>query len=116
MASALGERLRSPRPQPHHGGSSFARVVGYSSRVTVPSDEFETMLARVRRFRKRVDELGMSGTEVDANVRARLRSRPADPLPPGQQALADEIHGFLEDSRLSAHQAAWLERTFFAGE
>jgi hypothetical protein len=84
--------------------------------VTVPNDEFETMLARARRFRKRVDELPMGGTEIDANVRARLRAKPSSELPPGQQALADEIHSLLDDLRLSAHQAAWIERAFFAGE
>jgi hypothetical protein len=82
--------------------------------MAAPDDEFGTMLARVRSYRRRVDELGsVSGPVILGSVRDRRRWRPADYLPPAQRELADEIVGLLEDPRLSALQAAQLERAFF---
>lgn len=83
--------------------------------MPVPYNEFETMQARVRSYRKRLAELGsVSGPVIEGNVRDRLRWRPAtDELPPAQGELADEIVEALKDTRLSRHQAAQLERTFF---
>jgi hypothetical protein len=80
----------------------------------IPDDEFVAMAARANRFRTEVVELGVSGWNVDANVRARLYWNPKIPeLPAGQEALATEIHALLGDSRLSASQAAQLEREYF---
>jgi hypothetical protein len=57
---------------------------------------------------------GVSGSDVDANVRARLYWNPKVPdVPAGQEGLADEIHALLGNSRLSAQQAADLEREYF---
>jgi len=80
-------------------------------------DEFDTMLARARRFRRRVDELGgVSGPAIDGYVRDRLRFRPNVSLPPPAQAeLADEILALLQLPSLSSHQAHRLEQEFFTG-
>ena len=80
----------------------------------VPDDEFVAMIAAANRFRTEVGELGMSGSDIDSNVRARLYWNPKVPdVPAGQEALADEIHELLGNSRLSAQQAAQLEREYF---
>jgi hypothetical protein len=80
----------------------------------VPDDEFAAMIAAANRFRTEVGELGMSGSDIDANVRARLYWNPKVPhVPAGQEGLADEIHALLGNSRLSAQQAADLEREYF---
>jgi len=80
----------------------------------VPEDEFVAMVADANRLRAEVRALGMSGSDVDANVRARLYWNPKVPdVPAGQEALADEIHALLGYSRLSAQQAAQLEREYF---
>ncbi len=72
------------------------------------------MVADANRFRTEVGKLGMAGTDIDSNVRARLYWNPkVQDLPVGQGALADEIHALLDDSRLSAAQAAQLEREYF---
>jgi hypothetical protein len=78
-------------------------------------DEFETMQARARSYRKRVAELGgVSGLTVKENVRERLRLRSAPTtLTRAQDELADEIIAFLKDPRLTRRQAARLEREFF---
>jgi hypothetical protein len=84
--------------------------------VIVPSDdEFETMQARARFYRKRVAELGgVSGSMIKQNVRERLRLRTgSETLTRAQDELADEIIAFLKDARLSRHQAARLEQEFF---
>jgi CRISPR/Cas system CSM-associated protein Csm4 (group 5 of RAMP superfamily) len=84
--------------------------------VIVPSDdEFETMQARARFYRKRVAELGgVSASMIKQNVRERLRLRTgSETLTRAQDELADEIIAFLKDARLSRHQAARLEQEFF---
>ena len=75
------------------------------------------MLARARRFRRRVDELGtLSGPAIDGHVCDRLRARPAIvPLPPVQTELAEEIVALLEMPGLSVGEAQRLEREFFEG-
>jgi len=85
--------------------------------VTVPDDEFETMLARARNFRRRVDELGtVSGPAIDGYVRDRLRSRrDGYALPPAQAELAEEIVALFQVSSLSPQQAHQIERQFFEG-
>jgi hypothetical protein len=80
----------------------------------VSDDEFVAMVAAANHFRTEVGDLGMSGSDIDANVRARLYWNPKVPeLPAGREALANEIHALLDNSRLSASQAAQLEREFF---
>jgi len=80
----------------------------------IPDDEFVAMVADANRFRGEVIELGMSGSLIDSNVRARLYWNPKIPaVPAGQERLADEIHALLDNSRLSAAQAAQLEREYF---
>jgi hypothetical protein len=80
--------------------------------LVVPDDEYMAMASRANRFRTEVGELGFS--EVDNNVRARLYWNPKIPeLSVGHEALANEIHALLADSRLSASQAAQLEREYF---
>jgi hypothetical protein len=82
--------------------------------VVVPDDEFVAMIARANRFRSEVGELGWDGFIVDSNVRARLYWNPTTPeLPADQESLADKIYALLGDSRLSAQQAAQLEREYF---
>ena len=82
--------------------------------VVVSDDEFVAMVSRASGFRAEVASLGFSGSEIDAHVRARLYWNPKIPeLTPGHEALADEIHGLLNDSRLSAPQAAQLEHEYF---
>jgi hypothetical protein len=85
--------------------------------VTIPSDEFATMCARARRFRRRVDELGtVSAPAIDGYVRDKLRYRPnVNSLPPAQAEFADEIVALLQVSSLSPQQAHQLERSFFEG-
>jgi hypothetical protein len=78
----------------------------------VPDDEFVAMVSHANRFRTEVGKLGFS--EVDNNVRARLYWNPKIPeLSAGHEALANEVHALLTDSRLSAPQAAQLERAYF---
>jgi hypothetical protein len=82
--------------------------------LVVPEDEFAAMMARANHFRVEVRELGWNGFVVDSNVRARLYWNPKIPeLPAGQESLADEIYALLGNSRLSAAQAAQLEREYF---
>jgi hypothetical protein len=78
-------------------------------------NEFETMQARARSYRKRVAELGgVSGLIVKENIRERLRLRStSSTLTRAQDELAEEIIAFLKDRRLSRQQAARLEREFF---
>ena len=72
------------------------------------------MVADANRFRTEVGKLGMAGTDIDSNVRARLYWNPkVQDLAAGQAALADEIHALLDNSRLSAAQTAQLEREYF---
>ena len=72
------------------------------------------MVADANRLQAAVRELGMSGSDVDANVRARLYWNPKVPdVPVGKEGLADEIYALLDNSRLSAQQAADLEREYF---
>lgn len=72
------------------------------------------MVSRANGFRTEVASLGFGGSEIDANVRARLYWNPKVPeLTPGHEALANEIHALLNDSRLSAPQAAQLENEYF---
>jgi hypothetical protein len=82
-----------------------------------PDDEFETMQARARSYRKRVTELGgVSGLILKENIRERLRLRSTSAtLTRAQDELAEEIIAFLKDRRLSRQQAARLEREFFGG-
>ena len=78
----------------------------------IPDDEFVAMVARANQFRTEVGNLGF--TEIDNNVRARLYWNPKIPeLSAGHEALANEILALLADSRLSALQAADLEREYF---
>ena len=80
----------------------------------VPDDEFVGMVARANRFRTDVQDLGMIGYDVNANVRARLYWNPTIPeLSPAHQELADEILALLHNNRLSAPQTAQLEREYF---
>jgi hypothetical protein len=80
----------------------------------VADDEFVAMVERANGFRTEVASLGLSGSEVDANVRARLYWSPKVPvLAAGHKALANEIHELLNDPRLSAPQAAQLEHEYF---
>jgi hypothetical protein len=82
--------------------------------LVVPDDEFVAMVARANGFRSEVASLGFSGSEIDANVRARLYWNPKIPeLEAGHEALANEIYALLENSRLSASQAAQLEHAYF---
>ncbi len=93
--------------------------MGSCTRVALPADEFETMKARVRRYRARVDEIGaISGPVIEENVQARIRGRAphVDPLHPPQAELADEIVAFLNTPELSADQAALLALTFLGAE
>lgn len=85
--------------------------------MAIPGDEFETMLARARSFRRRVDELGsVSGSVIDGHVRDRLHSRGnGNALPPAQADLAEEIVALLQVSSLSPQQANQIERQFFEG-
>jgi hypothetical protein len=85
--------------------------------MAAATDEFETMLARARRFRRRVDELGtVSAPAIDGYVRDHLRYRPqVGALPPAQAELADEILALLQMPGLSTEQARRIEREFFEG-
>jgi hypothetical protein len=77
-------------------------------------DEFMAMVERAHGLRADVAKLGFSGSEVDANVKARLYWNPKVPaLAVGHEALANEVHTLLSDPRLSAPQAAQLEREYF---
>ena len=80
--------------------------------MPVPEDEFETMLARARSFRARLNELGIAAGVIEDCVYARLRHRPYAVLPPAQRELADAIVGLLTNSELSMWQASELERAF----
>lgn len=72
------------------------------------------MVDRANGLRTEVAKLGFRGSEVDANVKARLYWNPKVPTPAvGHEALANEIHTLLNDPRLSAPQAAQLEREYF---
>jgi hypothetical protein len=80
----------------------------------VPDDEFVAMVVRANCLRAEVGNLGFKGFDIDSNVRARLFWNPKIPeIPAGHEALANEIHALLGDSRLSAPQAAQLEREYF---
>jgi hypothetical protein len=83
--------------------------------VAFRDDEFETMLARGRSYRVRIDQLGsLNRPIIDGHLRDRVRRRPTtNTLPPPQVALADEIFAVLRSPKLSALQAARLEREFF---
>ena len=77
-------------------------------------DEFVAMVERAHGLRAEVEKLGFHSLEVDANVNARLYWNPKVPtLAMGHEALADEVHMLLNDPRLSAPQAAQLEREYF---
>jgi hypothetical protein len=79
----------------------------------VQDDEFVAMVERANGFRTEVARLGFN--EIDANVRARLYWNATVPeLSAGHEALANEIHALLSDTRLSAPQAAQLEREYFS--
>lgn len=69
------------------------------------------MLARARRFRRQLDDLGISRSVIEANVCARLQWKPAPDLPPGQAELADDVLGLLQNPDLSPWQAHELQRT-----
>ena len=72
------------------------------------------MVAAANCFRTEVERLGMSGLDITDNVRARLYWNPKIPeLPAGHEALANEIHALLDNAKLSASQAAQLEREYF---
>ena len=72
------------------------------------------MVADANRLRDAVREIGMGGADVDSYVRARLYWNPKIPdLPSSREELADEIHALLDNPRLSAPQAAELERGYF---
>jgi hypothetical protein len=80
----------------------------------VQDDEFVRMVERANGFRTEVASLGFIGSEIDANVRARLYWNSKIPeLRVGHEALANDIHALLNDTRLSASQAAQLEREYF---
>ena len=65
-------------------------------------------------FRSEIWALGMSGTDITANVRARLYWNSNVPeIPAGREALTNEIHALLDNSELSASQMAQLERAYF---
>ena len=82
--------------------------------LVVPDEEFVAMVARANGFRAEVASLGYRRHEVDSNVRARLYWNPKIPkLMVGEQELANEIHALLGNARLSASQAAQLEREYF---
>jgi hypothetical protein len=83
--------------------------------MPVAEDEFETMLARARSFRARLDELGIAGGAVEDCVYARLRHRPYVVLPPAQRKLAEEIVALLTSPGLSTWQARELEQAFATG-
>jgi hypothetical protein len=87
---------------------------GSSGEVPIPDKEFEAMLARAWSFRRRIDDLrSVTGHMLDESVRERRGERPVDFLSPDQRALAEDIARFLADPRLSALQAAQLERAVF---
>ena len=112
MADRPFRKCRSTAPAgvPRRACRAPARML---ARV-VPDDEFVAMIAAANQFRTTVGELGTPGSDVDSNIRARLYWNPKIPDPPmGQETLADEIYALLENSRLSASQAAQLEREYF---
>jgi hypothetical protein len=84
--------------------------------MAVQDDEFETMLARARNFRRRADELrSVTGHMVTERRTPSSRgAQPVDYLTPAQRELAEEIVALLEDSRLSVLQAGQLERALWA--
>ena len=86
--------------------------------MAVPDDQYEVLLARARRLRRRVDELGaVTGTSVDQYVEGRLSRRHGLPnLSPPQNELADEILVLLQNPELSPMQGAYLERVYFGRE
>jgi hypothetical protein len=80
----------------------------------IPTDEFSTMCARARSFRRRVDELGtVSSPAIDGYVRDQLYGRRHTPLPPAQAEFADEILALLQMPGLSPQQAHQIMREFF---
>jgi hypothetical protein len=83
--------------------------------MPVAEDEFETMLARARSFRARLDELGIAGGAVEDFVYARLRHRPYGELPPAPREFAEEILALLKSPELSTWQALELEQAFASG-
>jgi hypothetical protein len=83
--------------------------------LVVPPDEFVTMVADANRYRAAVRQLGTSGSDIDANVRARLYWNPKVPtVLLFKDTPADEIYALLDGSRLTSAQAAQLEREYFA--
>ena len=82
--------------------------------MAIDDAPFQSLLEQVRELHRLSDELTRQNTRIHANVRARLYWNPKVPdVPAGQEALADEIHELLGNSRLSAQQAAQLEREYF---
>lgn len=80
----------------------------------VTDDEFAALVEAANCFRAEVWALGMTGSDINANVRARLYWNSKVPeLPAGREALANEIHALLDNSKLSASQVAQLEREYF---
>ena len=79
--------------------------------MPIDDESFETMLARARRFSRRLDELGISRSVIEAHVCVRLQSKPQRVvLAPGETELADEILELLENPRLSPWQAHELQQ------
>ena len=82
--------------------------------LVITDDEFVTMVEAANCFRTEVWDLGMRGDDINMNVRARLYWNPRiQALEAGHEALANEIHALLDNSKLSASQAATLEREYF---
>ena len=80
----------------------------------VADDEFVAMVERAHGLRLEVEKLGFRSSDIDANVKARLYWNSRVPTVAfGHEALADEAHALLNDPRLSAPQAAQLEREYF---
>jgi hypothetical protein len=79
----------------------------------IPDADFAARLEAARAYRARVDELP-ERAEVDAAVRATVKSMSDRPEPPAKQAqLIAEIVELLENARLTPWQAHELERAFF---
>ena len=67
------------------------------------------MVADANRLRAVIGALGMSGSEVDSNVRARLYwDSKVLQVPVGQEGLADEIHALLDTSSASTFRPAGI--------
>lgn len=82
--------------------------------MAVPEFEFETLLARTHRLRAQLTELGIAGSMVEDEVKARVHSgRSKRDLPPAHAQLAEEIVALLENPELSTWQAQKLRYDFF---